>query len=241
LSHARNAGLTAARGRLLLWTDDDVIPATEWLTAHAKAADEHPDAAFLGGPIRPCFEVAPPRWLSRNLAIFGTAYALRDLGAADRWITEPQEAPFGANMGLPRHSLAALRFDPRLGRSGNTLLSGEETALFRHLLAQGGRGRWVAAAAVRHVIPAERLGERYLGEYFYWIGRNAACERLARDEPLDGRRLARRLREAEARRRWRLYRDAVWAQAFCAAAQARGAIDALRGQAGTGSTASAGT
>jgi glycosyltransferase involved in cell wall biosynthesis len=239
LSHARNAGLSVARGRLLLWTDDDVIPASRWLAAHAEAAANHAEAAFLGGPIRPLFEMPPPRWLESNLATFGTAFAMRDLGPDDRWITEPQEVPFGANMAVRRDALAELRFDPALGRRGESLLSGEETAIFRRLLAQGARGRWVAAAEVRHAIPAERMSERYLADYFYWVGRTAARHRLVAGERPDRKRFMRRLREARRRQRWRLYRDQGWAEAFRAAATARGWLDALADHAGTGSASAA--
>src|SRR5262249_4742997 len=43
--HARNAAVSAARGDLLLWTDDDVLVDPEWLACYARAADRWPDAA----------------------------------------------------------------------------------------------------------------------------------------------------------------------------------------------------
>src|SRR5260370_34261599 len=37
LSHARNAAAAAARGEILLWTDDDVLVDRDWLAAYLLA------------------------------------------------------------------------------------------------------------------------------------------------------------------------------------------------------------
>jgi GT2 family glycosyltransferase len=48
---ARNVGIAAARGRLVLFTDDDTEPEPGWLEAAASFLDEHPDHVGVEGPV----------------------------------------------------------------------------------------------------------------------------------------------------------------------------------------------
>ena len=52
---ARNAGIAAARGRVVLFTDDDTEPAPDWLETAAAFLDAHPDHVGVEGPV-----VSPP-------------------------------------------------------------------------------------------------------------------------------------------------------------------------------------
>ncbi|MGH9885968.1 MAG: glycosyltransferase family 2 protein, partial [bacterium] len=72
LSNARNAAVREARGAYIVWTDDDCLPARDWLSAYAAAFRAEPDAAVFGGPIVPRFEGEPPGWLTRVAARVGT-------------------------------------------------------------------------------------------------------------------------------------------------------------------------
>src|SRR3982751_1264213 len=63
LSHARNAGIRAARGNVILFTDDDVAPeAVRLRRINDGMAATHCDAC--GGYIAPVWETPPPRWLT---------------------------------------------------------------------------------------------------------------------------------------------------------------------------------
>ena len=53
LSHARNAGVRAARARVVAFTDDDVRAAPDWVASIKRAFDEHPEAAYVGGKVLP--------------------------------------------------------------------------------------------------------------------------------------------------------------------------------------------
>lgn len=184
-SHARNRAVAEAEGDLLVWTDDDVRVDPGWLAAYTGAYRRWPDAAFLGGPIEPSFQGAPPAWLLEAFDAFETvraAYAARDLGAEPRAITTRADLPYGANMALPLRVQRDLRYDPRRGRSGDDLVGGDEIAVLESLLADGRRGRWVPDARIEHVIPAERQSLSYLRRYFRDQGRVA--EPLPEDEPV---------------------------------------------------------
>ena len=59
LSRARNRGLRAARGKLIVFTDDDVTVDGGWLNVYWAAYAARSDC-FLGGPIRSQFDGRPP-------------------------------------------------------------------------------------------------------------------------------------------------------------------------------------
>ncbi len=50
-SHALNSGLTVARGRLIAFTDDDVLPPSGWLQGIIDFFEAHPDATCIGGAV----------------------------------------------------------------------------------------------------------------------------------------------------------------------------------------------
>jgi GT2 family glycosyltransferase len=85
---ARNAGVDAARGSLLIFLDDDVEPGASFLAEHIKAHEEHPGAVVLGPypplPIasRSGFRLATRQWWTRHfesLAARGHRMSYRDV------------------------------------------------------------------------------------------------------------------------------------------------------------------
>ncbi len=49
---ARNAGIRAATGEIVAFTDADCVAAHDWLECLVRAFDQHPDVAGVGGPLR---------------------------------------------------------------------------------------------------------------------------------------------------------------------------------------------
>lgn len=165
LSHARNAAVRAARGRWVLWLDDDAFPARDWLGAYAAAIARHPDVALLGGPILPRFDGEPPRWLRDGLPVIANAFSLLDLGAEDRPLGDGV-LPFGANYGVRADAQRRHLYSPALGRVRGNAAGGEETAVARAILAEGAAGWYVPAARVDHLIAPERQTVRWLRRYY---------------------------------------------------------------------------
>jgi glycosyltransferase involved in cell wall biosynthesis len=183
LSHARNAAIAHARGDYILWIDDDVIVDGQWLRAYHEAFLQWPEAAFFGGPIVPELEGTPPQWLLLALPHIDNAYAARDLGDAPVALTI-DTLPFGANFVVRAPEQRRHPFDPELGRRGASLSAGEEWAVLQAVIADGGFGRWVPGALVRHVIPPARQRVRYLREYYEGNAMSLARTRSAGHEPL---------------------------------------------------------
>jgi glycosyltransferase involved in cell wall biosynthesis len=180
-SHAVNAALPLTRGDLIAFTDDDVRPDPEWISALARAVEDT-DADFVAGRIQPIWEIEPPRWMSP--ALYGVL-AIPDNGPERLPITADHPArvmPIGANMAVRAAVivwLGSLRTD--LGKLAGSLRTGEDHEFFLRLLHAGCRGVYEPTALVAHVVPAERLTRRYFRRWLYQNGQDVA--RLERAYP----------------------------------------------------------
>ena len=175
LSHARNRGVEAARGGLIVWTDDDVLVDAGWLEAHCRAAAAHPEAAFFGGRVDPVLEPPTPGWLRDNLDLLEHLVAGRDFGETPFAIRgEDDRLPFGANFAVRAADQRRHPYDPNLGVSPTLRRSGEETTVLRALLREGREGRWVPDSRVLHLFPARRQTFAYVLQHYRAYGETAA-------------------------------------------------------------------
>jgi len=228
LSHARNHAMDAANGELLLWTDDDALVTPDWISAYARANAAHPNADFFGGPVLPWFAVSPPRWLESNFSMFAGAYAVRSAPPGTLLLRDDRLLPFGANFALRRAAIGAARFDTNLGRIGTQLISGEEVQFLSGLLQRGHTGVWVEDAPVRHYLPADRINQRYLWDYYYAKGQSRIRMQVADQRPSTSA-LKQKLRKARIKRWSSISRNSKrWARGFKGMAVTSGMIDELK-------------
>jgi glycosyltransferase involved in cell wall biosynthesis len=169
LSHARNHGIAAARGEILLFTDDDVCPEPDWVQRIADAMGRHGCDA-CGGYIAPVWEAAPPPWLTERFHGF---LAIR----ADRQdtfeVTADCTPPFGANMAFRRNVFDRFGlFDVSRGRKGAVLAGGEDIELFDRILRNRGKVMFLGDARVHHRVEAFRLSKRYFRKWRFQGSRN---------------------------------------------------------------------
>jgi GT2 family glycosyltransferase len=184
LSRARNRALEEATGGVVAFLDDDAVAVDGWAQHHATAVAEEGVAA-TGGPIALVWPNARPGWMP--VALEGL-YAGLDLGSAARDFT-PSETPYGANMAVRRAAALAIGgFNPKLGRSGASLISNEETEFFVRLRADY-RVRYIPGARVAHaVVPGrDRLG--YVLRRAYAAGRSDVIAGSAPAKPAAARSL----------------------------------------------------
>jgi glycosyltransferase involved in cell wall biosynthesis len=166
-SAALNAGHAATNAPFILYTDDDVRVAPDWLGAGAQALAEEWD--YIGGPVDPIWEAPRPAWLHPSL--HGTI-AILDYGQSQFIFEERCRVPLGANMGMRRDLLDRIGgFREDLGRSnGRKILGQEVPELLSRARAVGARGLYVPELRVEHHVPAARLTRSYFRRWWYGKG-----------------------------------------------------------------------
>lgn len=161
LSRGRNAALAAARGELILFTDDDVMVSSGWMAAYVQAYRAHGSDRFFGGPIESVFEGDPPPapWLRLAPASIKGLY----WGAEERPL-ESGEYFIGPNWACAAEPVRRVGgFNPRMGlgaRDGPC--GGEELELMERLRVEGLRSWYVPSARLRHWVPASKTGSAHI-------------------------------------------------------------------------------
>jgi|SRR5580704_1925464 glycosyltransferase involved in cell wall biosynthesis len=162
LSRARNRGIEEARGSIIAFTDDDVLPAPDWIAQTAAAIDRW-NAHGVGGRILPRWEGSPPRWLTGNLHLL-ICLSIMDFEAGCRLVLplEAQPQVWGANMAFRRELFERIgQFDPRRGMIGRKLFRSEDTDLVNRALEDGLTIAYDPALTVLHRIGPDRMRKAY--------------------------------------------------------------------------------
>lgn len=168
-SRALNHAVTAARGQIFAFTDDDVAVDEGWLVELAAGAARWPDQAVFGGRVL-------PRWPEGHTPPAPHPFHAHAYAIADWRRPEGPYDPgyvFGPNMAI-RASVfrSGWRFDPGVGPDGTRrYLPGTETELLRRLERTGLGAVYLPRALVSHLIRPEQLEARWLFERAFRRGR----------------------------------------------------------------------
>ncbi|HEY7114253.1 MAG TPA: glycosyltransferase [Thermoanaerobaculia bacterium] len=174
VSHARNRGIAEASGAILAFTDDDVLPAPDWV-AQIDAAMDRWRSQGVGGRILPRWETPPPRWLAESKRL-RECLALEE-SEDSRLLSLPRRLPtiWGPNMAFRREVFEkAGSFDTQRGLVGKRLFRGEEVDLVERALGLGLPLAYDASLVVFHRIGADRMQRGYFRRLFYDNGEGAA-------------------------------------------------------------------
>jgi glucosyl-dolichyl phosphate glucuronosyltransferase len=160
LSHARNAGIAAARAPLIVFTDDDVRAASDWVALIKRAFDEHPEVDFVGGKVLPQWEQEPPAWLTSK---HWSPLAIMDYGEEEFYVD--MEKPIclvGANLAF-RHEVfdEVGLFKPDLQRVKDGVGSMEDHEFLIRAWKTGRRGLYVPEIVMLAEVQKERLTKDY--------------------------------------------------------------------------------
>ena len=184
-SSALNTGIKASDAKILAFTDDDVRVADGWLDAAiAPLSGLDTSLVYTGGPVRPIWESAPPRWLDLNRGDLWGTIAIQNHGSTPFIYEERRKVPLGANMAVRRDVFDRVGlFRPDLGRAAGRLLLGQEVPdLLLRLRSAGLRGMYVPAMQVHHHIPTRRLTQEYFRNW--WFGKGVSRAALERVQPV---------------------------------------------------------
>lgn len=166
LTHARLAGLRAAKGELIVMVDDDNLLRPDYLANAAAIFASNLNLGAAGGKILGAFDNEPEAWL----ADFYELLAIRDLGEEvilAHWDkTYPKASPVGAGMVLRMDALKIYRNKVHviLDRTGNSLSSGGDNDIVIEVLKAGWQVGYFPLLELKHLIPPSRTTFKYISK-----------------------------------------------------------------------------
>ena len=180
LSFARARAAREAIGQIIVFLDDDNVPAPNFVANVIQAFAEFPRAGVIGGKFLPCWEVKPTA-LAEAVAPF--ALAICDLGNSPQNIDVSRGAGIvGAGLCVRRNLLREVFSSPVLAatvtdRLGSNLTSGGDLAISVVAGQKGWECWYVPNLEIKHILPAARMEKEYLLRLYAGIGSGQAATR----------------------------------------------------------------
>jgi GT2 family glycosyltransferase len=196
-SAARNEGVRAATGTLLLFIDDDMVVAAAWLAAMTGALRDRGPGVVVTGRVAP-LSVSDEAFVPSTTADDARA---EYVGRLDR------DVLYAGNMGLHRDVVTQIgEFDERLG-IGAPFRGAEDNDFGFRLLEAGFRIAYVPEALAYHVAWRDRRAQSRV-HWNYGVGQGAFyAKHLAAAEGHVARRLVRDVRRHAVRMAKSVRRD----------------------------------
>lgn len=176
ISYARNRGVEAAKGDIIVFIDDDETVDPDFLSNINTFFSQFEDAGISAGPVIPVYETQKPKWLSHfTMRLITGAY---DKGKSIKIL---------GNKNYPGTGHACFRkilftkygaFDTTLGRKGNSLMGAEDKDFFLRLMNGGEKCYYLPSAKIYHHIPAYKLTNDFFCKLTYSIGKSERIRTL---------------------------------------------------------------
>jgi glycosyltransferase involved in cell wall biosynthesis len=172
ISRARNAGLLAATGDIIAFTDDDCEAAPDWLETLATLFAQHPQVGMIGGAL-----VAPPvsRWKLESCISLTPPELLYDPASGEQ--APPGWSWVGANFAIRKAIVEQVGlFDEWLGVGASRFAAAEDVDYNMRVLAAGVSVLCTPTAVVRHTYGARRGVKQYLRMTWAYARGNAGLD-----------------------------------------------------------------
>lgn len=163
LSHARNTGTHHATGEYLLFTDDDAELPTNWIQQYWQTINNHsPVCAY--SKIAVIWDQPKPWWY---ISAFRAYFVELDYGNEILDVKDIHHEFFGKNFCvLKSEILLQGGFDPNLGRMGTKLVAGEETMIYRRIIANQKKVIYFPDAGVGHRLKPKEYTTEHIHKLF---------------------------------------------------------------------------
>jgi glycosyltransferase involved in cell wall biosynthesis len=177
LSHARNTGVREARGKVVAFTDDDVVVDSNWITG-LGAALLGLNAMAVGGRCLADWDgVVKPSWVQTDGPFRLREEFFLEFNLGDQ-LKLTRIPPWGLNMAFRKKAFEKYGlFRADLGVVGSKRMLGEDTEFGRRLVQAGEKIAYAPNAIVRHPIDPRRLTKPYVLSYYFSSGQSSQRER----------------------------------------------------------------
>jgi glycosyltransferase involved in cell wall biosynthesis len=179
LSHARNLALKKAKGKYVVFIDDDAFIVDGFIKGVKDLVDFEPNFGIAGGPVL-TDGYDKPSWMSPSIE-----YVLPYVNWPGDSIRPllPTEWVVGANFIVNRKdALLVGGFNEFLGRNGDIALNNEEVDLLLKFSASGKPGYWNPFSKVIHPVKESRLRKDFILKRFSW---QAVSDVIMENKPAD--------------------------------------------------------
>jgi glycosyltransferase involved in cell wall biosynthesis len=157
-SYARNLAIEEARGRYLLWTDDDVLVDPQWMSALLSALITF-GADWAFGRSEPQWPHGKPAWYAER---FRNYFGILDYGPKPFVVQDFDQHFYGLNFGGTVEAHRTLGgFCVEFGLRGDGGGVGEDTDIFERAFGAHMKIVYTPDALVRHVIAEIRTHKAY--------------------------------------------------------------------------------
>ena len=174
-SRTLNAALKCARGALVVFTDDDVLPQPDWLASLHAASREFPDCNIFGGRIDVNIE-SVPKWVRRSFNLMGLLTSAHNRGESNQRYGYG-DYPFGPNMAIRQDLVAGMQapYPEHMG-PGTAQPIGDESRFFMQFSPPEAEDRlFVSSARVLHEVETENVAFKNALTRCFLVGRSSAC------------------------------------------------------------------
>lgn len=159
-----NAALPSLDSEFVIISDDDAIPAPDFLAQWQETQLQQPKYDLFGGSIEPHFQVPPEAWMRDNRFEYVILFAERNLPEGPMAATDI----FGPNMAVRTKLFrAGMHFNESIGPDGSNpnYGMGSETEFCQRVEAAGHSAWFAVGPRVQHVVRPHQVTEKF------WLGR----------------------------------------------------------------------
>lgn len=176
LSYARNAGILASKGSLILFIDDDVLIPKEFISNVLFGTQEFSEFNIFSFKVLPDWGniLKPPFWftLKRPFNLIQSFLPIHDLGHEPmQYPNRIAKNPIGACFLVKKEvfeKLGPFREDLGAGQSGLC----EDSEFFWYAMMNKFKILYWPYAAIYHPVISERLSTKYLHKWYFNLGKS---------------------------------------------------------------------
>jgi glycosyltransferase involved in cell wall biosynthesis len=173
---ARNRALSEIKpGKIIVFTDDDIVPHTNWFKTILQTSEQWPEYSIFGGKIYPIWPMNTyfPKWAEED-SIQSFGFAVHNY-KNHQCVYEKNDYPFSPNFWVRRNIFKNNKmFDNKIEWHPKNRIMATETVFFRDLVQDGYRIVYCPEAVVGHKIQAGQLTVKSILKRSYSCGRGLA-------------------------------------------------------------------